>query len=257
MLNTPRRLAFFLPNTFTALNIACGFFSVILGWKGEFYAASMILVLGAIFDSVDGRVARMTHTQSSFGEQFDSISDVVSFGVAPAFLVYNRFFSDLGRIGLITSFIFLLCGALRLARFNANIDKVSSDFFQGLPIPSGALAMVGLVLLSIEFPIINEYSPFLVPYVLFFSFLMISNIPFNSFKKSEWVKRHKKRVFFIIIMLGILTALKEQIMISLLINIYVFASLIYFIKNKGALQNMFQWKGEEDDESGDNQNDEL
>jgi CDP-diacylglycerol--serine O-phosphatidyltransferase len=86
---------------------------------------------------------------------------------------------------------------------------------------------------------------------------MISNIPFNSFKKSEWVKRHKKRVFFIIIMLGILTAVKEQIMISLLINIYVFASLIYFIKNKGALQNMFQWKGEEDDESGDNQNDEL
>jgi CDP-diacylglycerol--serine O-phosphatidyltransferase len=146
---------------------------------------------------------------------------------------------------------------LRLARFNANIDKVSSDFFQGLPIPSGALAMVGLVLLSIEFPVINEYSPFLVPYVLFFSFLMISNIPFNSFKKSEWVKRHKKRVFFIIIMLGILTAVKEQIMISLLINIYVFASLIYFIKNKGALQNMFQWKGEEDDESGDNQNDEL
>ena len=137
MLNNPKRLAFFLPNTFTALNMACGFFSIILGYQGQFYQAAMILGLGAIFDSVDGRVARMTGTQSVFGEQFDSISDVVSFGVAPAFLVYNKFFINLGRIGLVTSFIFLLCGALRLARFNANIDKVSSNFFQGLPIPSG------------------------------------------------------------------------------------------------------------------------
>ena len=231
MLNTPRRLAFFLPNTFTALNMACGFFSIILGWKGEFYPASMLLVLGAVFDSVDGRVARMTHTQSAFGEQFDSISDVVTFGVAPAFLVYNKFFSDLGRIGLITSFVFLLCGALRLARFNANIEKVSSDFFQGLPIPSGALALVGLTLFSLEFPEINGFSPLLIVYVLFFAFLMISNIPFNSFKKSEWVRLHKKRVLFIIFLLMILTFVREQIMIGFIINSYVFASLIYFLKH--------------------------
>jgi CDP-diacylglycerol--serine O-phosphatidyltransferase len=254
MLNTPRRLAFFLPNTFTALNMACGFFSIILGWKGEFYPASMLLVLGAIFDSVDGRVARMTHTQSAFGEQFDSISDVVTFGVAPAFLVYNKFFFDLGRLGLITSFIFLLCGALRLARFNANIDKVSSDFFQGLPIPSGALAMVGLVLFSLEQPEINDFSPAIILYVLFFSFLMISNIPFNSFKKSEWVRLHKKRVLFTIFLLLILTFVHEQIMIGLIINIYVFASLLYFVKNKGALEDMFQWKSEEDEVAGETQN---
>ena len=251
MLNTPRRLAFFLPNTFTALNMACGFFSVILGWKGEFYPAAMLLVLGAIFDSVDGRVARMTHTQSAFGEQFDSISDVVTFGVAPAFLVYNKFFSDMGRIGLITSFVFLLCGALRLARFNANIEKVSSDFFQGLPIPSGALALVGLTLFSLEYPEVNSLKPLLILYVLFFSFLMISNIPFNSFKKSEWVRLHKKRVLFIIFLIMILTFTQEHIMIGLIINIYVFASLLYFIKNKGALQDMFQWKSEDDEEGGD------
>jgi len=251
MLNTPRRLAFFLPNTFTALNMACGFFSIILGWKGEFYPAAMLLVLGAIFDSVDGRVARMTHTQSAFGEQFDSISDVVTFGVAPAFLVYNKFFSDMGRIGLITSFVFLLCGALRLARFNANIEKVSSDFFQGLPIPSGALALVGLTLFSLEYPEVNSLKPLLILYVLFFSFLMISNIPFNSFKKSEWVRLHKKRVLFIIFLIMILTFTQEHIMIGLIINTYVFASLLYFIKNKGALQDMFQWKSEDDEEGGD------
>ncbi len=251
MMNTPRRLAFFLPNTFTALNMACGFFSIILGWKGDFYPASMLLVLGAIFDSVDGRVARMTHTQSAFGEQFDSISDVVTFGVAPAFLVYNKFFFDMGRIGLVTSFVFLLCGALRLARFNANIEKVSSDFFQGLPIPSGALALVGLTLFTLEYPDLYFVKAVPVIYVLFFSFLMISNIPFNSFKKSEWVRLHKKRVLFIIFLMMILTFTQEHIMIGLIINVYVIGSLIYFIKNKGALQDMFQWKSEDDEEGGE------
>lgn len=248
MLNTPRRLAFFLPNTFTALNMACGFFSIILGWKGDFYLASIILILGAAFDSVDGRVARMTGTQSVFGEQFDSISDVVSFGVAPAFLVYNRFFTDLGRIGLITSFIFLLCGALRLARFNANIDKVSSAFFQGLPIPSGALALVGLTLFSTKFPEVGNYSPVIVGFVLCFSFLMISNIPFNSFKDSPWVASHKKRVLFLIFLIMAFTFIYEEIMILGVISTYVIGSLIYFFKNKGALNDMFSWQSEHDDE---------
>jgi CDP-diacylglycerol--serine O-phosphatidyltransferase len=252
MLNTPRRLAFFLPNTFTALNMACGFFSVILGWRGDFYQASMLLVLGAVFDSVDGRVARMTGTQSAFGEQFDSISDVVTFGVAPAFLVYNKFFFDMGRIGLITSFIFLLCGALRLARFNANIDKVSSDFFQGLPIPSGALAIVGLILFTEAYPQakIMENTWIAVVYVLFYAFLMISNIPFNSFKNSPWVKSHKKRVLFLIFMIMILIVLAYEIMIGGLILLYVIGSLLYFFKNKGALEEMFHWKSEEDDDQG-------
>ena len=190
----------------------------------------------------------MTGTQSAFGEQFDSISDVVTFGVAPAILSYNKFFSDLGRIGLVTSFIFLLCGALRLARFNANIDKVSSDFFQGLPIPSGALAIVGLVLFTVKFPELETYSVIYILYVLFFSFLMISNIPFNSFKKSEWVKKHKKRVLVMIFLLIALTFTYEYVMIGLIILSYVAASLIYFFRHKDALQNLFQWSSEYDEE---------
>ena len=248
MLNTPRRLAFFLPNTFTALNMACGFYSIILAFNREFYPAAMILVLGAIFDSVDGRVARMTGTQSAFGEQFDSISDVVTFGVAPAILAYNKFFSDLGRIGLITSFIFLLCGALRLARFNANIEKVSSDFFQGLPIPSGALAIVGLVLFTVKFPELETLPVVYIVYVLFFSFLMISNIPFNSFKKSEWVKKHKKRVLLMIFILIALTFTYEYVMIGLILLIYVAVSLVYFFKHKAELENLFQWSSEYDED---------
>lgn len=250
-MTNPRRIAFFLPNTFTALNIACGFFSIILGWKGQFYQASMILVLGAIFDSVDGRVARMTGTQSAFGEQFDSISDVVTFGVAPAFLAYNKFFTDLGRIGLITAFIYLLCGALRLARFNANIDRVSSDFFQGLPIPSGALAVLGLTLFSIEFPAIENFKPLIVLYVLGVAFLMISNIPFNSFKNSPWVKAHKKRVLFIIFSIIALTFIYEEVMIVTVMMIYILSSLLYYLKNRDRLKDMFTWKSELDEDQSE------
>lgn len=250
-MTNPRRIAFFLPNSFTALNMACGFFSIILGWKGQFYFASMILVLGAIFDSVDGRVARMTGTQSAFGEQFDSISDVVSFGVAPAFLAYNRFFQDMGRIGLIAAFIFLLCGALRLARFNANIDRVSSDFFQGLPIPSGALSILGLTLLSIEVPEIENFKPLIVLFVIGIGFLMISNIPFNSFKNSPWVKAHKKRVLFLIFLIIALTAVYEEIMIFTVMMLYILSSLIYYLKNRDSLKDMFNWKSELDEDQAE------
>lgn len=248
MLNTPRRLAFFLPNTFTALNMACGFYSIILAFNHDFYPAAMILVLGAIFDSVDGRVARMTGTQSAFGEQFDSISDVVTFGVAPAILAYNKFFAGLGRIGLITSFIFLLCGALRLARFNANIDKVSSEYFQGLPIPSGALGIVGLVLFTDKFPELETFSFVYIAYVIFFSYLMISNIPFNSFKKSDWVKSHKKRVLLMIFVVIALTFTYEYVMIGLILLTYVTASLVYFFRHKSELENLFQWSSEYDED---------
>lgn len=247
----PKRLAFFLPNTFTALNLACGFGSVILSWRGEFYNASMILLLGAIFDSVDGRVARMTGTQSQFGEQFDSISDVVSFGIAPAFLVYNCFFSHLGRLGMVVSFIYLLCGSLRLARFNANIDKVSSDYFQGLPIPTAALGLVGYVLLSLEFEVIKDFTPVTIAYVVLYSVLMISNVPFYSFKNSSWVKTHKKRVLAIIFLILALIFTYEQLMIGVLIGVYVLGGLGYFITHKGALEDVFSWKNdsEEDEDS--------
>jgi len=248
MLNTPKRLAFFLPNTFTALNLGCGFASVIFSWQGAMYNACMILLLGAIFDSVDGRVARMTGTQSHFGEQFDSISDVVSFGIAPSFLVYNQFFSGLGRLGIVLSFLYLLCGALRLARFNANIEKVSSEYFQGLPIPAAALGVVGFVLFSLEFPWLKDVIWVSIPYVLIYSVLMISNIPFCSFKNSEWVQKHKKRVLALIFLLLALIFTYEQLMIAVILGLYVLGSLIYFITHKGAMNDVFEWKSEEDDE---------
>ncbi len=237
----PKRLAFFLPNSFTALNLACGFVSVLLSFQGEFYYGCMVLGLGAIFDSVDGRVARLTGTESSFGEQFDSLSDLISFGMAPAFLVYNRFLDESGRIGIILSFIYVLCGALRLARFNANISKVSSSFFQGLPVPGAALSLLGLVLFSLDFPIILKFKPFISCFIFIISLLMISNIPFNSFKDSPFVKKYKKAVLLFIFISFALILINEKIMIFALITTYVFGSIGYYITHRKTLNEVFQW----------------
>lgn len=244
-----KKMAFFLPNIFTALNMACGFVAGIYSWKGEFYYACMFLFLGGIFDSVDGRVARLTGTQSSFGEQFDSLSDVISFGIAPAILVYNRFFFNMGRLGLVISFLFLLCGALRLARFNANIDRVSSDYFQGLPIPSAAMAIIGYVLLSLDFPYLVQNKILSSVYVCFYSVLMISNIPFYSFKNSEWIREHKKFALVIIFLIFASIFAFEKYMIAFITGAYVLGCLIYFVKHRGELKEIFMWKEKEDNEN--------
>lgn len=245
MLVEKHRLAYFIPNTFTALNMACGFIAILFAFHGEFYKACMFIVLGAIFDSVDGRIARMTNTQSSFGEQFDSLSDLVSFGVSPAIVYYFRFLADAGRPGMVACFFFMLCGALRLARFNANIDKNKSDYFQGLPIPGGATAAISLVFLSINLPEIAQYKPLTVAYLLFYAFLMISNIPFPSFKKSEWVRKHKKQVLMIIFLIFASLFIYEEVMIPAIITFYVMASLVYWLTHLKKFKGIFDWSEEE------------
>lgn len=243
-----RRLAYFIPNTFTALNMACGFIAILFAFHGEFYKACMFIVLGAIFDSVDGRIARMTNTQSAFGEQFDSLSDLVSFGVSPAIVYYFRFLKDTGRPGMVACFFFMLCGALRLARFNANIDKNKSDYFQGLPIPGGATAAISLIFLAINFPEIENVKPFTVGYLLFYAALMISNIPFPSFKKSEWVKNHKKQVLMVIFMIMASLFIYEEIMIPVIITFYVVSSLIYWMTHLKKFEHIFDWSEEPETE---------
>ena len=242
-----KRLAFFLPNSFTALNMACGFSSIILSLQGRAFDAALILVLGAIFDSVDGRVARMTGTQSEFGEQFDSISDVISFGIAPSLLIYLHSLQTMGRIGAVVSFIYLLCGALRLARFNANIDKVSSDFFQGLPIPGGALVVIGFVFISNELKMINDFPVAALIITFVTSILMISNIPFCSFKNSQYIRDHKRKVLFLMFILGVLTFTYYTYMFYINMAVYIVASIIYYLFNRKQAGDIFEWKSDKED----------
>ena len=236
-----KKLAFFLPNAFTALNIGCGFLAIIFASQGLFYRASMVILLGAIFDLVDGRVARLTGTQSSFGEQFDSLSDLISFGLAPSLIFYFRFLQDQGRLGIICTFIFLLCGALRLARFNANIEKVDPNYFQGLPIPTSALALVGFILTS---SIIGEFPWSFWPalYILFYGLLMISNFPFPSFKKSEWVKKRGKQVLAVIFLLAVLIYTYREVMLLITISLYVVISILYYLTHRKKFEDIFDWK---------------
>lgn len=241
------KFAFFLPNLFTALNIACGFVAIIYSTQSKFYEACLVIMLGALFDSVDGRVARMTGTQSQFGEQFDSLSDLISFGIAPALIYYFSFLKSFNRLGLIVAFLYLLSGALRLARFNANLKKSNSqspsDFFQGLPIPAAALGVLSLVLLSSKYEIRGYLYYFFPVYLFFYAVLMISNFPFPSFKKSEWVKRNKKKTLIIIICLLVLLFLDEVVMTIFYVNMYVLASLVYYLMNRSRMKrDMFDWE---------------
>ncbi len=240
-----RKWAYFIPNTFTAMNMGCGFIAILQAFHGEFYKACMFIVLAAIFDMVDGRVARMTNTQSSFGEQFDSLSDLVSFGVSPALVYYFRFLSDAGRPGMVATFFFMLCGGLRLARFNANIDKNKSDYFQGLPIPSGALAAIGLILVSLNVPELVQYKPLTLGYLLFYAALMVSNVPFPSFKNSEWVRKHKKQVLMVIFLILASLFLYEEVMIPAILSVYVIASILYWLTHRKKFEGIFDWSEEE------------
>lgn len=243
-----KQLAYFVPNLFTALNMACGFVGMLLSVRGEYYKASIIIILGIAFDLVDGRVARLTGTQSSFGEQFDSMSDVVTFGVAPAFLFYHRFLVDFGRLGLVFSFIYLLCAALRLARFNASLDKISSDYFQGIPSPGAAMALSGYVLFSTQLGLSQELRYIALGYVLFYAILMISNLPFPSFKKSEWARKNRK--LMLIILFAILTSvfIYEEFMVLAVSAAYVLSSITYFLFNRKKFKGIFSWAYDEEHE---------
>jgi CDP-diacylglycerol--serine O-phosphatidyltransferase len=240
------KLVFFLPNIFTSLNIACGFIAILFSMQQEFEKACFLIILGAVFDSVDGRVARLVGAESSFGEQYDSLSDLITFGMAPSLIYYNKFLIGTGRIGMVVSFFFLLCGALRLARFNANISKVKSDYFQGMPIPGAATAIIGFIYVS------DIYSDYLystyvvVPYLFFYAFLMISNLPFTSFKNSSWVRRHKRATLFLLLVLLIAILSYHEIMLFVVISVYVISCLIYFLTHRKKFKHIFDW--EEDEE---------
>ena len=202
------------------------------------------MVLGGIFDLVDGKIARMMGLESIFGEQFDSMSDLVSFGLAPAFLIYNHSLISLGRLGGVAAFFYVLCVALRLARFNANIEKVSSHFFQGLPSPGAAMAVVGYVFLGDIVGVLEKLPTLALVYTVVYSVLMISNLPFSSFKDSHWIRKHKKGVLVLIFLLLALLFSYYRFMIVVLMALYVAGSMVYYLRHKGEFREIFAWKND-------------
>ena len=197
----PRRKGIYiLPNLFTLAALFGGFYAIVMAMNGRFEQAAIGVFCAMVLDSLDGRVARMTHTQSTFGEQMDSLSDMVSFGAAPGLVMYEWALKDLGKLGWLAAFVYCASAALRLARFNTNIGIVDKRFFQGLPSPAAAAIVMGFiwVLDDAGFKGFREgrwldWTAFAV--TLFAGLTMVTNVPFYSFK----VVSFRRSVPFIVI----------------------------------------------------------
>lgn len=183
--HTRRRSIYLLPNAFTTANLFAGFYAVVQAMNGRYEIAAIAIFAAMVFDGMDGRVARLTNTQSAFGEQYDSMSDMASFGIAPALVIYEWTLHGLGRWGWLAAFVYVVGAALRLARFNTNIGVVDKRFFQGLPSPAAAALVAGFVWLAVD----NKFSLqsgtiawLAFALTVYAGIAMVSNAPFYSGK---------------------------------------------------------------------------
>jgi CDP-diacylglycerol--serine O-phosphatidyltransferase len=188
--NTPRksmtlrkRGIYLLPNLFTTGALFAGFYAIVQAMNNRFEFAAVAIFIAMVLDGLDGRVARLTHTQSDFGAEYDSLSDMVSFGVAPALVIYEWALIGLGKWGWFAAFIYCAATALRLARFNTNIDVVDKRYFQGLPSPAAAALIGGFVWVMLDYDISGgEVRWYAAALSVFAGLSMVSNLPFYSFK---------------------------------------------------------------------------
>lgn len=209
-----------------------GFFAIVQSIRGDFIACGIAVFIAMVLDSLDGRVARLTHTSSPFGAELDSLSDMVSFGVAPAIIAFNWHLYAMGKIGWLVTFIFCACGGLRLARFNTLIGITDKRYFIGLPIPSAATLVVGYIYMCDKFGFNSRLSHILgVAIILFAAFSMVSNIRFYSFKEFNFHRKARFRILLVFLLLGVCLFLYPDIVIYAFFVGYVLVSYILFLIN--------------------------
>ncbi len=195
-----RRGIYLLPNLFTTGALFAGFYAIVQAMNGQFEQSAVAIFIAMILDGLDGRVARLTHTQSEFGAEYDSLSDMVSFGVAPSLVVYEWALRDMGKIGWLAAFIYCAATALRLARFNTNIEVVDKRYFQGLPSPSAAALVAGFVWVvhdNDQFLKVADVKWVACALTVFAGLTMVSNLRYYSFKDINL----RKSVPFIVVLL--------------------------------------------------------
>ena len=199
----PRKGIYVLPNLFTLAALFGGFYSIVMAINGRFDLAAVGVFCAMVLDSLDGRVARMTNTQSAFGEQMDSLSDMVSFGAAPAVISYVWALKGLGRWGWFAAFVYCACAALRLARFNVNTTVVDKRYFQGLPSPAAAALIAGFIWLSTDLGVAGPDVAWpMFALALYAGLTMVTNVPFYSFKDIS-MKRSVPFAVIVLVALGI------------------------------------------------------
>lgn len=199
-MNRPRLTPSVIPNLFTAMNMFCGFLSIISASQENYNYAAWLIFIAAIFDALDGMVARLTNSSSELGVELDSLSDIVSFGAAPSFLLYKTYFYSMDTLGIIISALPLIAGGFRLARFNVQLVGFSKSFFLGLPIPSSALTIASFILAFYNDGFQKPLADFLLPMVLVLSFLMVSNIRYETFPKFSFQSIKEKPFHFVFLL---------------------------------------------------------
>ncbi len=243
----PKRLL--APGFLTVMNLFLGFYSVILSANENFMMASWLIILAAIFDAFDGKVARVTKSFSQFGVEFDSLADVVSFGVAPSFLIYRVHMHNMGPAGLFLSFFPLVFGAIRLARFNVHLTGFEKGNFEGLPIPAAAATLASFV--TFNYYLWKElWIPSLIlPLVVLVSLLMVSTIEFDALPKFSFTHGRKNNVLLTCLLVGVVLVVffPNQVLFPL-----AFVYILY-----STVRALFQYSRnpqDGDDENGDRQN---
>lgn len=206
---------FLLPSLLTTGNLVCGFLALVFTADGRYAEAAVAIFVAMIMDALDGRVARLMKATSQFGVEFDSLADVVSFGVAPAFLVYAFALSSLGRPAWFAAFLFVICGALRLARFNVHTGVADKRFFMGLPIPAGAGVLASAVILLHGDALTRAEMVALAALTYTVALLMVSTFRYWSFKEIDFARRRPVQTLLVLVLAGMIVATNHEIFLFL------------------------------------------
>ncbi len=227
MPETKRKGIYLLPNLLTTAGLFSGFFAIVSSMNGKFEAAAIAIFIAMIFDGLDGRVARMTKTQSEFGAEYDSMADMVSFGIAPALVAYNWGLADLGKIGWLAAFVYVAGAALRLARFNTQIAVADKRFFQGLASPAAAALVAGLVWVGVEYQIDGNEIGIIVAFITGITgLLMVSNFKYNSFKEVNWHGKVPFVALLLVMLVFVVVATEPSLVLFLVFVLYSLAGPI-------------------------------
>lgn len=222
-----------LPNLMTTGNLFFGFFAIIQALKSNFLYAAYAIVAAAVFDLLDGRLARLTRSTSKFGAEYDSLCDLVSFGVAPAIMLYQWALNPFGRLGWIACFLFATCGALRLARFNVQAGIVEKNYFQGLPIPMAAGIVASSILAVQDLELEASGNVGLLVMTILLALVMVSNFRYRSFKDLDL----KERLPFSYLLLGVgvivIVALRPEVMLFVLFFGYAVLGAVFGVFKLG------------------------
>lgn len=248
-----RKGIYILPNLFTLAALFGGFYAIVMAMNGRFDLAAIGVFCAMVLDSLDGRVARMTNTQSAFGEQMDSLSDMVSFGAAPALIAYEWALKPLGRWGWIAAFVYCACAALRLARFNVNTAVVDKRYFQGLPSPAAAALVTGFIWIMTDADISGRAVAWpMFALALYSGLTMVTNVPFYSFKDVQ-MKKSVPFAVIVLIALGIavINIHPPTVMFGLFVLYGLSGYVIYgWRKARGVQTSVISTSTDEPDERG-------